>query len=433
MLDRVSVPLLDGGEYEWHFLRPAACLCTLWQGNEEFGDFLALHTACETPDGCFLGAFPQKLLSNVAGGYSALFAKMLREFFEKSFLNFPTGASGTKPCPFCSNVIGHMAASKLEDDEELVHYTRRFPNRFRPHTSQSFQLMRNRLEAVRDRKKDLKDRGQLYGLTSDGKGVPWHPTLRSIVDPIQNTMMELLQHNMDLKDIDAFAAVVILPKSRPKLPANFFQERVCKEEGSHMRCFASEVLQLTMVLKLLVETRLQRGGTCPAHCEAVMVLSEIFDILTEQAIARYNTLVWTLYEFCKRPKFHCHYHLPDGIAQHKCCLSCFAAERKHRVVKTLAAHVANNSQMAQHLALRVGDQMLEAFVGENLPTMWRVARRLQAPSCMVHIGDVVHVPELDQVGGIEAFLEAVLMNGSSLLASNDFSWTDSMRAVANAK
>ena len=67
--------------------------------------------------------------------------------------------------------------------------------------------------------------------------------------------------------------------------------------------------------------------------------------LDTQAIARYNTLVWTLYDSCKRPKFHWHYHLPDGIARHKCCLSCFAGERKHRVVKTLAAQVANNSQM----------------------------------------------------------------------------------------
>ena len=87
---------------------------------------------------------------------------------------------------------------------------------------------------------------------------------------------------MDLKDLDAFAAVVTMPKARPKLPRNFLQERVCKEEGAHMRCFASEVLQVTMVLKLLVETCLLPGGTCPAHCEAVLVLSEIFDILTEQ-------------------------------------------------------------------------------------------------------------------------------------------------------
>ena len=377
ILDSVSVPLLDGGEYEWHFLRPAACLCSLCQGNEAFGDFLSLHptpriacymdevkpgnvlkpdagrgqacfywTVVEWPSwfqvrDCgwmFFGAFPQKLLSNVAGGYSALFAKMLGEFFENSFMNFRTGfpcrtsaglfalqaslgfvtsdekalqqlwllrgASGTKPCPFCSNVIGHMPASRLQDDEELVHYTCRFPHRFRLHTSQSFQLMRDRLEAVKDRKKDLKEKGQLYGLSYDEKGVLWHPTLRSVVDPVQHTMMdwmhilaasgglaqyslnefckELQQHNMDLKDLDAFAAVVTMPKARPKLPRNFLQERVCKEEGAHMRCFASEVLQVTMVLKLLVETCLLPGGTCPAHCEAALVLSEIFDILTEQ-------------------------------------------------------------------------------------------------------------------------------------------------------
>ena len=76
---------------------------------------------------------------------------------------------------------------------------------------------------------------------------------------------------------------------------------------------------------------------------------------------------------------------------------------------------------AQHLALRVGDEMLEAFVGEHLVRTYhlegavkklewarltlqvlvqdvlhvQVARRLQTPCGMVHIGDVVHVPELD--------------------------------------
>ena len=98
---------------------------------------------------------------------------------------------------------------------------------------------------------------------------------------------------------------------------------------------------------------------------------------------------------------------------------------------------------AQHLALRVGDEMLEAFVGEHLVRAYhlegavkklewarltlqvlvqdvlhvQVARRLQTPCGMVHIGDVVHVPELDEVGGIEAFMEAVLMNGSSVLGT----------------
>ena len=50
-----------------------------------------------------------------------------------------------------------------------------------------------------------------------------------------------------------------------------------------MKCFASEVLRVTMVLKLLVETCLLPGGTCRlALHTAKLSWSEIFDILTEQ-------------------------------------------------------------------------------------------------------------------------------------------------------
>ena len=119
----------------------------------------------------FFAAFLQKLLSDVAGGYSSLFAKMLAQFSENP-LDFPRGtplpnickalrmpsfagirhfrrkslaaavaaARRHEPCPLCQNVIGHMSASRLQDEEELVHCCSPFPDRLHLHTLQNVQL-----------------------------------------------------------------------------------------------------------------------------------------------------------------------------------------------------------------------------------------------------------------------------------------------------
>ena len=124
---------------------------------------------------------------------------------------------------------------------------------------------------------------------------------------------------------------------------------------------------------------------------------------------------------------------------------------------------------AQHLALRVGDEMLEAFVGEHLVRAdhlegavkkleWarltlqvlvqdvlhvQVARRLQTPCGMVHIGDACCAC----AGAGRSWWHRSLHGGGSderlfRVEKNLFqaaghqrllTWTDSMRAVAYAK
>ena len=131
------------------------------------------------------GCFPYKLVKGVRGGYSFLFGEMLKQFFDNDPLldsrsGFPCtcaeglflclgdftmlvsdekalkevlmlrGASGTKPCLFCQNVLGHMPAESVENDEYLVHYTNPDRTRFRCHTSESFDLQLQRLHRARD-------------------------------------------------------------------------------------------------------------------------------------------------------------------------------------------------------------------------------------------------------------------------------------------
>ena len=106
----------------------------------------------------YFGCFPTKLLQKVLGGHSYLFGRVLEHFLEKEdplnfTIGFPCkstkgtflcqarlaavlsdekslkelwslrGASGTKPCCLCQNIIGHMPQENLHGHEWLLHYS----------------------------------------------------------------------------------------------------------------------------------------------------------------------------------------------------------------------------------------------------------------------------------------------------------------------
>lgn len=455
----------------------------------------------------YFGCFPTKLLSKLVGGYSYLCGRMLEFFFEKlEPLNFKIGfpckstsglflcqaelaailsdekalkelwglrgASGTKPCCLCQNILGHMPKERVDGHGWLLHYSCSDRTRFAKHTSATFQQMRDHLTTLASgRKEELNKMGQVYGLQYSASGVLWHPTLKQVVCPIRQTYYDwmhvliasggLAQYEINqfvkeirglgiaLKQLDEFGSAVVLPKSRTKLPSTFFQDRLCEDDDSCIRGFASEMLVCISILSLFNETVLKPARLLPEHVTCFGYLADIMDLLGKQgadvvpplrrAIDAHALLYEKLYPRCVKPKYHWLFHVPDNIEAFNINMSCFAPERKHRAVKAIAAHVFNE-HLGHNITMRIGYECMLAFEsqqnicaeifldgavreipnGAGMLSLWsaeivcvRTARRLMTATGMIWLKDMVFAPSLSQLLAPIAFLEVIFLSGAS--------------------
>ena len=133
----------------------------------------------------FFGAFPSKY-SKDQQDYSYLFRLMLETFFDGDFnlskgiplysssgtflfqaeigmvmsdekalcqLWGVRGASATKPCICCQNVLGHMKPEDVEEHDWLIHYSCPHRHRFAEQTTDLFWQMRNHLASLTNKKR----------------------------------------------------------------------------------------------------------------------------------------------------------------------------------------------------------------------------------------------------------------------------------------
>lgn len=379
----------------------------------------------------FFACFPVHKVDKLEGGYTGLFTKMLEIFLENDPWNFQVGfpcasvsgtfvckapfcmlladekamvamwsfrgASGTKPCFRCQNVVGHMSAQQVESANLgwIVHYSCSSPNLFAQHNSQTFNDMRNQLLAVSHNKKERNRLGQLFGLHFSHHCPLWRPRLGSQMQPLQQTSFDwmhvliasggvaqfelnefckvLKTAGINLSVLDGFAKMACGPKSKHKLPATFFEDRINMDENSHMKSFASEILTALPIVALFAEVVLQPVNMLSDYCQCMIHLNDILDVIVQQeralamldflkeSIRRRGILFKKLYPGCCKPKFHWLFHLPDDFKRLQANMSCFAPERKHRAVKTVAAHVLNH-HLCEHTADRMGHEVIKDFM-----------------------------------------------------------------------
>lgn len=386
----------------------------------------------------FFAGFPVSKLDGLLGGYTGLFTRMLEILLLDEPWNFQVGfpcastsgtfvrkgpfslllcdekamvamwsfrgASGTKPCFRCQNVVGHMTAQQVESANLgwIQHYSCANPNLFAEHNNQTFNDMRNQLRAVAHNKKECNRLGQLFGLHYSEHCPLWHRTLHSQMNPLEQTSFDWMHvivasggvgqyelnefcksvktAGINLSLLDEFAKMVCLPKQMPMLPKRFFQDRVNTDENTHMKTFASEVLVAVPILVLFAESVLQPAGLLADHCQCLIHLSDILDVVRQQekalamldflqeSINKHGILFKQLYPGCCKPKFHWLFHLPDDFRRLQVNMSCFAPERKHRAVKTIGSHVLNQT-LCEHVADRMGYEVLKDF--ENIKNITR--------------------------------------------------------------
>ena len=379
--------------------------------------------------------FPYKLLDKLPGGYSSLFARMLNvleadqghftlfaapglpirapsgNFWAKGCFGLVVsdekalkevwslrGASGTKPCVFCKNIVGHMDKEAVAEHAYLVHYSSSSPNRFDQHTRGTFRAMVDNLEDLRDHPAQLKRLGQLYGLTYSPQGVLWDPVQKARLCPPLQTQYDwmhvliacggLAQYEVNewvklvaaagvsLAQLDRFARKIRMPKVLGKLHESFFQSRVSQEPNTCIKCFGGELLLAAPILELFMQMCVRPASILEEHCQCLQHLLNILALLglhsavlprtatLRAEIVSHNDLFRRLYPNCVKPKFHWMYHLADCIERFRVNLCCFAPERKHRSVKELAAHVTNH-HLATHVTTRLGYDTLQFFQDEQ--------------------------------------------------------------------
>ena len=343
-----------------------------------------------------------EIVSELQGGIQEVVRKMICIFFDPSSFNFATtglrlptcsglvhlkatfgffmldekackmtfgikGASGTKPCCCCMNVVG--AKTVPGESTYLVHISDHRKAKFDPHTPESFLKMVALLEAAKG-KPELGELEQCCGLTYNPDGLLWDPYVRDILQlpycvfwdsmhclwssgavgqlQINGFVHEVVRHNVTLADLDGFAASVI----GHKLSKKFFSNRVSSNENAHIKAFASETIDALKVLVLFSDAVVERAGTMQAHVDCLRLLNDIADILAKPDVILLNVdaldmmmeehqrLYAALYHII--PKNHYLRHLVDCIRRHKVFMNCWAPERTHSDSKKICRHAFRN-------------------------------------------------------------------------------------------
>ena len=118
-----------------------------------------------------------------------------------------------------------------------------------------------------------------------------------------------------------------------------------------MRAFAGEMLTAVSCVHAFQMEVLASTGILPQHQRCLEKMVRILEILRlgEKAklhlseltvcIAEHAELCREIYPYAAKPKFHYLFHVPDCIRRFG-NLNCFATERKHKKVKSLAARYA---------------------------------------------------------------------------------------------
>jgi hypothetical protein len=318
----------------------------------------------------------QILLCDPGGGKlicTATFAGFLADEKAHKEILEAKGASGTKPCVSCKNIVQKL--STITDDS--IGYLRNIScidyHALDPHTNASWFEMADMLEKEKPvlGKAAFAKLEQTLGLSYNAEGLMWDQHLRTIIRPVDNcirdwmhtlvsggvagTEMSLLLQALHMvgvsyDQVQQYAIEFVLPKSRGKLdPSCWTAGRISDDQ---LRSSASEQLNMVPILFCFLEDVIKPTGALPEHIKCFALLRGILEILSlgphqamshigalKASIIAHGKLFRVLYQSSVKPKFHHMLHLHDGMMSVGACLGCFVTERKHREVKGAACHI----------------------------------------------------------------------------------------------
>jgi hypothetical protein len=279
------------------------------------------------------------------------------------------GASGTKPCACCKNVLGRC--SFFSGHSSLVHVASAEVDKFVFHTNDSYREMVDNLKQGVADGVSISNLEQEYGLSYDATGVlfdDWTFRLVAMPDCIywdhmhmvyasggvaQYEVNQLVRNIRDkgvaFHEIDTWVQALQFPKEGvTKLPKRFFADRVVDADGKHIRAYAGEMLTAICVLGFFCDEFLAPEGILTDHLACLGHLRTMTDIFTshrhdlvdtlEQATVSHHVAFFHLYEDCVKLKPHYLLHIARCIRRSRKILSCFPTERQHKNTKAIAGH-----------------------------------------------------------------------------------------------
>jgi hypothetical protein len=305
------------------------------------------------------------------------------------------GASGTKPCMLCVNVVARSSMLHLHDDSgSLVPSTCIDVNKFAQHSDKSLRrVVKNLSEEVLVMSKgDFAIQQQLCGFVHNAHNMLLDPELDTIVKPASCVMWDWM-HCYVVNGIwnrDLHLLLWQLPKQAWANLHEFLQlwtwpsalsastgrdafapkRRKAAKDADHFKCSASEALSLSPVIAKWVKDVTQPAGQAPEACRSFLMVDKVLrilqtvtqGILPERVEHWSNVLAAAVHahgaaykaahgEEAMLPKMHYAMHLSGMLLRQGMLLSCFVHERKHKLVKRYA-NTAMNTQRLEMSIMR---------------------------------------------------------------------------------
>ena len=318
--------------------------------------------------------------------FAADFAFFLADEAAFKKLSGAKGASGSKPCLCCQNVLGRCQPHEIPADgaPRLVHFSTPDVDTFAPHTPETLAQVWGHLagQALLVNRRELSKAA--FNLLQQSAGLKFsivsllHPRIREIANlphsiywdwmhclvasggVAQHELNQLLRRIADERDergkrvmpldmVQNFAKYVVFPKEGGFAPKLILADRLRDKPNKHIKAFAGEVLGWSVVLGLFCDMILVPAGRLRAEVECFTLLGRIIYLLRlgNGCVARLRLLRTLLHEHHVRyialypeavtPKVHWLRHIPDCIERWGVLFACFATERKHRASKRIAA------------------------------------------------------------------------------------------------
>ena len=276
------------------------------------------------------------------------------------------GASGCKCCLSCRAICG--ATLHPPEGGYFVRFDEPDRSKWDPHTVESIKECINAVDAAKDAGPALKEVETNSGINYNPYGAFWDPYLVDLMRPphfhfwdamhclyasggvaqyqMNAYIYSLTQMGITVDDLDRFTNST---KGHRLQSKTFFKDRFVKSKNAHMRVFASECVDVVLVLSLHADLVVARTGSLPEEVECLQCLACIAKILgkpndimqnltaLEETLHRHHVL----YNRCgyKRIPIHNYLrHLTDCIAMFEALLTAWAPERDHHYSKGIAQH-----------------------------------------------------------------------------------------------
>ena len=285
------------------------------------------------------------------------------------------GYNGLIPCGgICKNVIGRRPDFV---DPVFVHISSHEYHRFQMHTSESLFEAADEVQRVAEEEPArLAVEQTSTGIKFHSKGLLFDKWLRNKLKPpmamyvdwmhtycssggvmqyvLNQFVLKLEKCGFDIADIDVYMKGVTLPRGMSsKMPHEFFQTRVRRKPGAHLKAFAADVMTALVTLGLFVDAvviplnlpELQEHIQCFMLARVIIALLQRGDIgsLDTFKTARhtFHILFKRLYPECVKPKLHNQAHIHMFWWFWGVLLSCYGPERRHRLMKRIMGYSFN--------------------------------------------------------------------------------------------